>query len=89
MRCVRCGRCQFECPVFQVAANKWGGPVYGGPMGVIWTAITRSLGEAAELAYLCIGCGACDEVCPVEIPLSGLLRRLKAYAAVRTLGGDT
>ncbi len=71
-----------------MAANKWGGPVYGGPMGVIWTAITHSLEEAGELAYLCIGCGACDEVCPVEIPLSRLLWSLKAGAA-RRLAGDT
>ncbi len=63
-------------------------------MGVIWTAITYSLEEAAELSYLCIGCGACDEVCPVEIPLSGILWRLKTLAAGKEgapgrRGGDT
>jgi len=55
-------------------------------MGVVWTAITFSLEEASELAYLCLGCGACDEVCPVEIPLSGILRRLKAAGAERLAG---
>ena len=80
LRCVRCGRCQWECPVWQQAANKWGGPVYGGPMGMGWTAITHSLREAAELSLLCLGCGRCDVVCPVEIPLSRIIRWLKTKA---------
>ncbi|MEB3773359.1 MAG: lactate utilization protein [Desulfurococcales archaeon] len=77
LRCVRCGRCQFECPVWIHTANTWGGPVYGGPMGINWTAITHSMEEASRLAYLCLGCGRCDEVCPVEIPISRILHWLK------------
>ena len=46
-------------------------------MGVNWTAITYSMEEASRLAYLCLGCGRCDVVCPVEIPLSSILRWLK------------
>ena len=77
LRCIRCGRCQWECPVWQHTANKWGGPTYGGPMGVVWTAITRGVEEAAGLALLCLGCARCDVVCPVEIPISRLLHTLK------------
>ena len=80
LRCIRCGRCQWECPVWQQTANKWGGPVYGGPMGMGWTAITYSLRHAAELSLLCLGCGRCDVVCPVEIPLSSIIRWLKTRA---------
>ena len=80
LRCIRCGRCQWECPVWRETANHWGGPVYGGPMGMGWTAITHSLREAAELSLLCLGCARCDEVCPVEIPLSEIIRWLKARA---------
>ncbi|MCE4604792.1 MAG: 4Fe-4S dicluster domain-containing protein [Aeropyrum sp.] len=79
---MRCGRCQFECPVFLQTANLWGGPVYGGPMGMGWTAITLGERLAGELSYLCLGCGRCDEVCPVEIPLSDIIRKLKSgYAS--------
>ena len=80
LRCIRCGRCQFECPVWVHTANTWGGPVYGGPMGLNWTAITHDLKEASKLAFLCLGCGRCDEACPVEIPLSRLIHWLKRQA---------
>ena len=77
LKCIRCGRCQWECPVWQQVANVWGGPVYGGPMGVGWTAITLGLKEASSLSMLCLGCGRCDEVCPVHVPLSKIIRFLK------------
>ncbi len=81
LRCIRCGRCQWECPVWQQTANLWGGPVYGGPMGVLWTSITLGKEAGAGLAMLCLNCGRCDAVCPVEIPLSRLIRNLKKYYA--------
>jgi L-lactate dehydrogenase complex protein LldG len=77
LRCIRCGRCQWECPVWQHTANLWGGPAYGGPMGVVWTAITGGAEEAAGLALLCLGCARCSEVCPVEIPIHRLIHELK------------
>ena len=80
-RCIRCGRCQYECPVWVHTANKWGGPAYGGPMGLVWTAITVDPVEAGKLSYLCLGCGRCDASCPVEIPLSTILRHLKSIAS--------
>ena len=78
LRCVRCGRCQFECPVWIHTGNLWGGSVYGGPMGMGWTAIVESGSLASKLAFLCLGCGRCDEACPVEIPLSSIIKHLKA-----------
>lgn len=81
LRCVRCGRCQYECPVWRHTANVWGGPVYGGPMGVNWTAITLGEDQAAEIAHLCLGCARCDAVCPVEIPISKIIRYLKTVYA--------
>lgn len=81
LRCVRCGRCQYECPVWRHTANVWGGPVYGGPMGVNWTAITLGEDAASEIAHLCLGCSRCDAVCPVEIPISKVIRYLKTVYA--------
>jgi L-lactate dehydrogenase complex protein LldG len=81
LRCVRCGRCQYECPVWRHTANVWGGPVYGGPMGVNWTAITLGEDQAAEIAHLCLGCARCDAVCPMEIPISKIIRYLKTVYA--------
>ena len=78
LRCVRCGRCQFACPVWNVAANTWGGRAYGGPMGVGWTAITEGRERGRELAMLCLSCGRCNEVCPMGIDLAGIAWRLRA-----------
>ncbi len=82
LRCIRCGRCQWECPVWRHTANIWGGEVYGGPMGINWTAITEGLEKGGELSMLCLQCMRCDEVCPVEIPLSSIIHWLrKNYVA--------
>ncbi|MDP8002858.1 MAG: LUD domain-containing protein [Caldisphaera sp.] len=77
LRCIRCGYCQFVCPVWDQVANTWGGSVYGGPMGVVWTAITEGIEKGAELSQLCLGCMRCDVACPVEIPISNILHYLK------------
>ena len=73
LRCIRCGRCQFECPVFRHTANHWGGSVYGGPMGINWTAITEDVDSASTLSLLCLGCRRCNAVCPVSIPLANII----------------
>ncbi len=83
LKCVRCGRCQFACPIWNIVANHWGGRAYGGPMGLGWTAIVEGVEKAAELAMLCLGCMRCDEVCPMEIPLSAIAHWLKTVYVSR------
>lgn len=78
--CIKCGRCQIECPVWEFTGNVWGGKVYGGPMGINWTAIIEGIEEASKLAPFCLGCKRCDEVCPVRIKISDIIRQLKKYA---------
>jgi L-lactate dehydrogenase complex protein LldG len=75
--CIRCGRCQFECPVWALFGNIWGGKVYGGPMGIGWTAIVEDAKEASILALFCLGCGRCKEVCPMSIDIPRIIRHLK------------
>ncbi len=79
LHCIRCGRCQIECPVWQAAGNIWGGRTYGGPMGVIWTAITQGIDEAAPYAVFCLNCGRCKEVCPESIDIPEMMRELKKH----------
>ncbi|WP_237558866.1 LUD domain-containing protein [Candidatus Methanodesulfokora washburnensis] len=75
--CVRCGYCLVECPPWNLSGNLWGGPAYGGPMGVGWTAITEGINVASSLATLCLGCGACKEVCTMKIDMPNIIRNLK------------
>lgn len=77
LACVRCGRCQLECPVFQLAGNVWGGEVYGGPMGIIWSAITNVVTEYCFLSTLC---GKCREVCPMKIDMPRMIREIRKLA---------
>jgi iron-sulfur cluster protein len=76
--CLKCGGCMLQCPVFQaVGGHVYGGPVYPGGIGVLLTAVTRSPGEAAKLLDMCADCRKCEAFCPVGIPTSEILLKLK------------
>ncbi len=77
MLCIKCGRCQGVCPVWSLTGNYWGGSVYGGPMGIGWTAITEGIEKASKLALLCLNCMRCTQYCPMNIPLHKIIRELK------------
>ncbi len=76
--CLKCGGCMLVCPVFQaVGGHVFGGPVYPGGVGLLLTAITESPEEASALLDFCADCKKCEEFCPVGIPTSDLILRLK------------
>ncbi|MCX8176106.1 MAG: 4Fe-4S dicluster domain-containing protein, partial [Candidatus Bathyarchaeota archaeon] len=77
LRCIKCGRCQVSCPIWIVSGNFWGGKVYGGPMGVGWTAITEGVENAEPLAWFCLLCNACKEVCPVKVNSAEISRKIR------------
>ena len=77
LRCIRCGRCQIECPIWRATGNIWGGRTYGGPMGIIWTAITQGVDVAAPFSFFCLGCGRCRDVCPMDIDVPRMMRELR------------
>lgn len=76
--CIKCGRCQGVCPVWRLTGNYWGGSVYGGPMGIGWTAITEDIDYASRLALLCLLCARCSEYCPMRIKLHTIIHSLRA-----------
>lgn len=75
--CIKCGACQFACPVFQVVDGAWG-HIYTAAIGIPWTAITSSMETARSLAAFCLECGKCREVCPMKIDIPELIRKIKA-----------
>ena len=76
--CLKCGGCMLQCPVFQaIGGHVFGGSVYPGGIGVLLTAITRSPEEASRLLDLCADCKKCEDFCPVGIPTSKILLKLK------------
>lgn len=79
LRCIRCGACQNVCPVYrQVGGHSYRG-TYAGPVGAVLTPLLAGerFSEMADLPKASSLCGACNEVCPVDIPIPDLLLRLR------------
>ncbi|MFQ6090392.1 MAG: LUD domain-containing protein [Candidatus Bipolaricaulia bacterium] len=75
--CLRCGGCMYECPVFALAAGRFGHKYFIGH-GAVWTAfVAGGLPRAAPIAYTCLRCGRCTEICPVGIPTAELVVKLR------------
>ena len=77
LRCIRCGACMNHCPVYHAVGGHAYGWVYVGPMGAILTPLMVGLDEARDLPGACTLNGRCKEVCPMEIPLPDMIRRLR------------
>ena len=84
LRCIRCGACQNVCPVYRQASGHAYRSVYGGPVGAVLSPLLFGdrFPELADLPKASSLCGACQEVCPVNIPLPDLLLRLRDKAKV-------
>lgn len=78
LKCIRCGACINACPVFQSVGGHAYGWVYPGPVGSVLTPLLLGLPESSLLPNASTLCGACEEVCPVGIPLPGMLLELRA-----------
>jgi L-lactate dehydrogenase complex protein LldF len=80
LRCVRCGACLNACPVYrQTGGHPYGHP-YSGPIGSVLVPGLIGLPEALPLPYASSLCGACQEACPVRIPIPKLLLDWRARA---------
>ncbi len=75
--CIRCGTCLNHCPVYTRLGGHAYGFVYPGPIGKILTPQIEGLQAAGELATASTLCNACEEVCPVRIPIPALIRRVR------------
>lgn len=78
LKCIRCGACINACPVFQSIGGHAYGWVYPGPVGSVLTPLLLGLPGSSLLPNASTLCGACEEVCPVEIPLAKMLVELRA-----------
>lgn len=78
-RCIRCYACRQACP------GCYCPECFAERLDPLWVGITIAPGEnevwntmrAFHLAGRCIGCYQCEQVCPVDIPLSLLNRKLE------------
>ena len=80
LRCIRCGACMNHCPVYTRVGGHAYEAVYPGPIGKILTPQMEGVGVRHDLVHGSSLCGACGEVCPVEIPSPEILVRLRREA---------
>lgn len=83
LRCIRCGACMNACPVYRTVGGHAYGWVYTGPMGAILSPLLLNAEGSSDLPFASTLCGACREVCPVEIDLPRLLLELRRRSASR------
>lgn len=87
LHCIRCSRCLNVCPVYERAGGHAYDSMYQGPIGAIATPQIRGFAEAGDLPFASTLCGACEEACPVRIPIPKILVHLRARAVRERQGG--
>jgi L-lactate dehydrogenase complex protein LldF len=80
LQCIRCGACMNHCPVYTRIGGHAYGTVYPGPIGKIISPHLMGLDDTQDLITASSMCGACAEVCPVNIPITDMLQRLRKEA---------
>lgn len=82
LRCIRCGACLNVCPVYRQSSGHAYRSIYPGPVGAVLSPLLagKKFPELADLPKASSLCGACNEVCPVNIPIPDLLLRLRDKA---------
>ena len=77
LRCLRCGACMYECPVYQLTTGYWGHKYMGG-IGIPWTTyIAGGFELAAPLAFTCTLCGRCKTFCPMDIDIPEIVLKIR------------
>jgi iron-sulfur cluster protein len=77
LRCIRCSACLNVCPVYSRTGGHAYESVYPGPIGAILTPQLQRLESGRSLPWASSLCGACYEVCPVEIDIPRVLVHLR------------
>lgn len=85
LKCIRCGACLNACPIYRVVGGHAYGATYPGPMGIVLTTLLEGMEKAHPLLDATTLCGACGDVCPVKVPLPGLLQKLREERVDRGL----
>jgi L-lactate dehydrogenase complex protein LldF len=79
--CIRCSACLNVCPVYaKIGGHSYGYP-YSGPVGAVVTPLLVGINRAKDL---CLGetlCGACRDICPVNINIPRMLLALRTKLA--------
>ena len=85
LRCIRCAACMNYCPVYRSIGGHAYGWVYPGPMGAVLTPSFIGIEDAHHLPNASTFCRRCEEVCPMRIPLTRMMRHWREQEFERHL----
>jgi len=80
LKCIRCGACLNHCPVYGAIGGHAYGTVYSGPIGAALEPALEGIRNTHHLPNASSFCGRCEEVCPVKIPLTQIMRHWRNKA---------
>ncbi len=75
--CIRCGACLNVCPVYNSVGGHAYGWAYSGPIGAMINTQLLGVRAAGDLPFASSLCGACNDICPVKIPITEILLQLR------------
>nr|WP_211262182.1 LutB/LldF family L-lactate oxidation iron-sulfur protein [Nitriliruptor alkaliphilus] len=78
LHCIRCSACLNVCPVYERTGGHAYGSVYPGPIGAVLSPQLTGVEDNASLPFASTLCGACEDACPVKIPIPEILVHLRA-----------
>lgn len=79
--CIRCAACLNVCPVYAKIGGHSYGYAYTGPVGAVVTPLLVGINRAKDLCQGETLCGACRDICPVNIDIPRMLLALRAKLA--------
>jgi L-lactate dehydrogenase complex protein LldF len=88
LHCIRCGACMNHCPVYGAVGGHAYGAVYPGPLGAALDPGLYGIDAMVHLPNASSFCGRCESVCPVKIPLTGIMRHWRNVAFTRGLASS-
>ena len=80
LHCIRCGACMNHCPVYGAVGGHSYGWVYPGPLGAALNPGLLDIATTQHLPNASTFCGQCEQVCPVKIPLTRIMRNWRTVA---------
>ncbi len=77
LNCAKCGSCSVVCPVFRVDGRE--SMTARGKMHLLATDLARHPSSVFEnLFSRCLLCGACEQVCPRNLPITDIISKARS-----------
>ncbi len=80
----------LECPAYRHISGHGYGTLYPGPLGLALVPVLAGYEEYKDITKICSLCSACNDVCPVKIPLyQSILEHRRVIAEEKQLLAKT